>query len=295
MNAASILEQYKKYCYIIGRELDRSPNPAIARMLYQVDAEITPGMFMSLWISTTLLTAAGMLCAGLILFTAPFSPFQIEPPLPYILLFPAIGIGGVGIGFPFYLQTQISNKKMDIERKLPYALSFMSILASSGATPLDILRRVAREDYGHISNEFKKVLFRTDVLGEDVVTAMHSLVNNTPSELFRDICIDITNIIYSGGGLKGYLEGKSKELMSIRRQIYKEFVDSLAVFGEGYLGGVVMILTLSVLGIVISGALGIELGPLTPTQMFDLLIYVLIPVINLVFLQMLSVKYSTTP
>ena len=295
MKAAGIPEAYKKYCYLLGRELDRSPNPSIARMLYQVDAEMTPGMFISLWIVTTLAAGAGMLCAGLLLFATPFSPFQLEQPLLYILIFPVIGIGGVGIGFPFYLQTQISNKKMDIERKLPYALSFMSILASSGATPLDVLRRVAREDYGQISNEFKKVLFRTDVLGEDVVTAMHSLVNNTPCELFRDICIDITNIIYSGGGLKGYLEGKSKELMSIRRQTYKEFVDSLAVFGEGYLGGVVMILTLSVLGIVISGALGIELGPFTPAQMFDMLIYVLIPLINIIFLQMLSVKYSSTP
>jgi flagellar protein FlaJ len=295
MNGVNILDWYKKYCYVLGRELDRSPNSSIARMLYQVDAEMTPGMFMSLWIVTTLLAGAGMVCIGILLFTFSFSPFQVERPLLYASIFPMIGIGGVGVGFPFYLQTQISNKKMDIERKLPYALSFMSILASSGATPLDILRRVAREDYGHISHEFKKVLFRTDVLGEDVVTAMHSLVNNTPSELFRDICIDITNIIYSGGGLKGYLEGKSKELMSIRRQIYKEFVDSLAVFGEGYLGGVVMILTLSVLGIVISGALGIELGPFTPKQMFDMLIYVLIPVINLIFLQMLSVKYSTTP
>lgn len=295
MPGPGILEKYKKYCYVLGRGLDRSPNPAIARMLYQVDAEMTPGMFMSLWIGTTILAGVVMLCAGIILFAAPFSPFRLENPLSYVILFPVIGVTGVGAGFPFYLQTQISNKKMDIERQLPYALSFMSILASSGATPLDTLRRVAREDYGHISNEFKKVLFRTDVLGEDLVTAMHALVNNTPSEIFRDICIDITNIIYSGGGLKGYLEGKSKELMSIRRQIYKEFVDSLAVFGEGYLGGVVMILTLSVLGIVISGALGIELGPLTPKQMFDLLIYVLIPVINLVFLQMLAVKYSTTP
>lgn len=295
MGEPGILERYKKLCYVLGRGLDRSPNPTIARMLYQVDAEMTPGMFISLWVGTTVLSGAVMLCAGAIIFAAPFSPFRLDEPLAYIALFPAIGICGVGLGFPFYLQTQISNKKMDIERKLPYALSFMSILASSGATPLDTIRRVAREDYGHISNEFKKVLFRTDVLGEDLVTAMHALVNNTPSEIFRDICIDITNIIYSGGGLKGYLEGKSKELMAIRRQVYKEFVESLAVFGEGYLGGVVMIMTLSVLGIVISGALGIELGPLTPRQMFDLLVYVLIPVINIVFLQMLAVKYSTTP
>ena len=47
--------------------------------------------------------------------------------------------------------------------------------------------------------EFKKVLFKVDILGEDVVTAMHSLVDNTPSDLFRDLCIDVTNIIYSGG------------------------------------------------------------------------------------------------
>jgi flagellar protein FlaJ len=150
-------------------------------------------------------------------------------------------------------------------------------------------------DYGHISNEFKKVLFRTDVLGEDAVTAMHSLVNNTPSDPFRDICIDITNIIYSGGGLKGYLEAKSKELMASRRQVYKEFVESLAVFAEGYLGGIIMVITLAVLGIVISGTLGIELGPLTPVQMFNVLIYVVTPVVNIIFLAMLGVKYSTTP
>jgi len=139
------------------------------------------------------------------------------------------------------------------------------------------------------------VLFRVDILGEDVVTAMNGLTQNTPSDLFRDICIDMTNIIYGGGGLKSYLETKSKELMAIRRQTYKEFVESLAVFGEGYLGGVVMMITLAVLGIVISGALGIQFGPFTPTELFNVLIYALIPIINIVFLQVLSVKYSTNP
>ena len=83
--------------------------------------------------------------------------------------------------------------------------------------------------------------------------------------------------------------------MAIRRQTYKEFVESLAIFGEGYLGGVVMTLTLAILGIVISGALGIQLGPFQPKDLFNALIYLLIPLINIVFLQMLSVKYSTNP
>jgi flagellar protein FlaJ len=291
----NFLEAYKRFCYIFGQSFDKDPNRDITKLIYQADLEMTPGMFTSLWLVTSVLAALLMLILSSVILLLPESPFYTESPFIYILLITLIGAGASAIGFPFYLQNEIENKKRDIDKQIPYALAFMSILASSGATPLDIIRRLSREDYGQISNEFRKVLFRVDILGEDVVTAMNGLVHNTPSDLFRDICVDMTNIIYGGGGLKSYLETKSKELMSIRRQTYKEFVESLAIFGEGYLGGVVMTLTLAILGIVISGALGIELGPFEPKDLFKYLIYLIIPLINIVFLQMLSVKYSTTP
>ena len=291
----NFFEMYKRFCYIFGQSFDRDPNRDITKLIYQADLEMTPGMFTSLWLVTSLLAGTVMLVLGALILMLPQSPFYTKTPYIYILLIAFIGAAAAGIGFPFYLQNEIENKKRDIDKQIPYALAFMSILASSGATPLDIIRRLSREDYGQISNEFRKVLFRVDILGEDVVTAMNGLVHNTPSDLFRDICVDMTNIIYGGGGLKSYLETKSKELMAIRRQTYKEFVESLAIFGEGYLGGVVMTITLAVLGIVISGALGIEFGPFKPVDMFNILIYVLIPLINVVFLQVLAVKYSTTP
>ena len=294
MSGENLLEMYKRFCYTFGRSFDRSPNRDIAKMIYQADLEMTPGMFTSLWLVSTMLVAFLMTGIAAFIFLFPASPFRLPNPALYVLLFALIGAVGIAIGFPFYLQNQIENKKRDIDKQIPYALAFMSILASSGATPLDIIRRIAREDYGQISNEFRKVLFRVDILGEDVVTAMNGLVQNTPSDLFRDICIDVTNIIYGGGGLKSYLETKSKELMAIRRQTYREFVESLAVFGEGYLGGVVMTITLAVLGIVISGAIGIELGPFPPKDLFNYLVYLIIPLINVVFLQMLGVKYSTS-
>jgi len=290
-----VFELYKRFCYIFGRSFDRNPNRDIIKLIYQADLEMTPGTFSSLWIISTILVGLLMVIIASVVFLLPQSPFAIEKPLPYILLFALIGAAGVALGFPFYLQNQIENKKRDIDTRIPYALAFMSILASSGATPLDIIRRIAREDYGQISNEFRKVLFRVDVLGEDVVTAMNGLIQNTPSDMLRDICIDLTNIIYGGGGLRSYLETKSKELMAIRRQTYKEFVESLAVFGEGYLGGVVMTITLAVLGVVISGALGIQLASFSSKDLFTFLVYLIIPLINIVFLQMLAVKYSTNP
>ena len=291
----NIFEAYKRFCYLLGKSFDKNPNRDIMKLIYQADLEMTPGMFTSLWLVTSVLSGLVMLILSSLLLMVPQSPVHLESPAVYILIISFIGLIASAIGFPFYLQNEIENKKRDIDKQIPYALTFMSILSSSGATPLEIIRRISREEYGQISNEFRKVLFRVDILGEDVVTAMNGLVHNTPSDLFRDICIDITNIIYGGGGLKSYLETKSKELMAIRRQTYKEFVDSLAIFGELYLGGIVMIMTLAILGIVISGALGIQLGPFTPKELFNALIYLLIPLISIIFLQMLSVKYSTTP
>lgn len=287
--------RYKRFCYLFGRALDRKPNEKIERLLFQADVEMTPGIFISLWVVTTILVTLGMFALSLILFLHPQSPFSNGDWLLYSSVLAAVAAMATGGGFPFYLQNQVSNKKIDIERNLPYALAYMSVLASSGSTPLEVIRRIAEENYGHISKEFAKVIFRTDILGEDVVTAMNVLVKYTPSGIFRSICIDLTNIIYGGGGLTYYLEAKSKNLMNLRRQTYKEFVESLAVYGEGYLGGIVMIITLCVLGIVISGALSIELGPFTPEQLLHYLIYLIVPIVNIVFLQLLSVKYSTNP
>ncbi len=303
------VEAYKRFCYNHGKFLEYRQDDEMARLLYQADLEMTPGIFLSIWFMTAILASAGGIIASILIFAYPGSPFFVESPLIALpLLPPAIqgplpyivalsgAITAIAIGaFPFYLQNQITNKKLDIEKQLPYALAFMSILASSGETPLDVIRRVAIEDYGHIAREFGKVIFRVDILGEDAVTALNDLVLSTPSDIFRTICIDITNIMYGGSGLTEYLAMKSRDLMALRRQTYREFVESLAVFAEGYLGGVVMTVTLGVLGIIIGGSLGIELGPFTPAQLLQILIYAVTPIINIVFLQVLSVKYSTNP
>jgi len=293
--AFNALESYKKFCYTLGFHIDKQPNEAIAKLIYQSDLELTPGLFISIWMVTTAIAFTLALILFSALFLAPMSPFASPAGILYVLVLTLLTGLAVGGGFPFYLQNQITNKRMDIERQLPYAFAFMSILASSGTTPLEIIRRIAYEDYGHVSKEFQKVVFRVDILGEDVVTSMNVLVANTPSKLFRDICVDLTNIIYSGGGMKDYLETKSKEMMAMRRLVYKEFVDSLSVFGEMYLGGIVMLIIFASLGVILSGALGIQLGPFSAKEMFDYLVYLIVPLVNVVFLQVLSVKYSTNP
>ena len=72
----------------------------------------------------------------------------------------------------------------------------------------------------------------------------------------------------------------------------KHFIDSLSIFGEGYLSGIVMSVVLVVLMIVICSALGLDLKIMTPHQLFNFFIYFALPFINLMFLLMLWMKYS---
>jgi flagellar protein FlaJ len=283
---SAYLEKYKMFCYVLGKYFDRKPQEDIAKSLYQADLVMTPGMFMSLSLVTAFLASAVVFIFSVILFR------NSSTPLVYVGMLTSLTFGLTISGFPFVLYNKISGKNMNIEHELPFALSYMSILASAGSSPMDVVRTVAIEDYGEISTEFGKVMYRVDVLGEDGVTAMNHLVRNTSSESFRTICMDLANAMQAGGGLRTYLEMKSRELMDLRGKLQREFVDSLAVYGEGYLSGVVMSVVLVVLMIVVGSALGIDLGPLTPRQMFNLFVYFMLPFINIVFLVLLWMKYS---
>ena len=279
-------ERYKVFCYHFGRYIDETSRDDVAKMLYQADVEMTSGMFISLAGITALIAGSMMFVSSTIVFRGDMA---------YVTVLSILAFGLTLGGFPFVLYNRISAKKMNIEQELPYMLGYMSVLASAGTSPIDVVRRISIEDYGHISKEFGKVIYRVDILGEDAVTAMSDLIQNTPSEMFRAICIDLANIIHSGSGFMDYLEIKSRDLMTMRRLIQKEFVDSLSVYGEGYLGGVVMSVVLAVLGIVVCGALGIDMGIFEPRDLFNVFVYFVLPFVNIIFLAMLSMKYSRSP
>ena len=282
----NLAEKYKHFCYRFGIYFDRKPNTDLAKSLYQADVEITPGMFISLAIITSLLVSVFMFIISTVLFYGMPNAFVYVFSLTFLTLGLSLG------GFPFALYNKVSNKNMNIQHEIPFALSYMSVLASSGSPPLDVIRRVAAEDYGDISTELSKVMYRIDALGEDGNTAMSYLIQNTSSEHLRAVCIDISNAMQAGGGLQAYLELKSKELMEMRRQAQKAFVDSLSIYGEGYLSGIVMSVVLVVLMIVICSALGIDLKIMTPRQLFNFFVYFALPFINLIFILMLWMKYS---
>ena len=176
---------------------------------------------------------------------------------------------------------------------MPFVLAYMATLASAGMNPVEVLRHVALKDFGPVSSEFRKIVYRFDVLGDDIISAINYIAVATPSQSLHDILIGVSNIIVSGGSLRSYCDQEAKNLFDERRNKLKQFIDSLGAYSEGYLGGVLVAVIMGVVALILLGSLGIKVLPFLDTQ--DLmLIFILfaVPFVNVVYLGILELKFS---
>jgi len=282
---------YNKFSYFAFRWLDNKPRPGVLALLYKADIQMLPGMYLGNIITTAMIVTVAVLMSSWVIFT--FILHSALAPIFEIVL-PLAALGASLGALPLITLNKITGKKVKIDSVLPFVLAYMATLSSAGMNPVETIRAVAIKDFGPISREFQKIAYRSDVLGEDIISAVNHVALNTPSDTFRELLIGISNIIVSGGSLRVYCEQESRELFVLKRAKLKGFIDSLAAFSEGYIGGIVVSLIMGVIGVIVIGALGLRILPFLNTQdLFDLLVFLFVPLINIVFLAVLETRFSS--
>ena len=285
-----IVTRFRKFAYFFFKWFDNKPRIGTLDTLYKAGIQMLPGMYVGTIVIYAVLAGVITLVGSVLVFT-----FLYQTPLAPILI-PALSgtavLAGAG-ALPVITVNKITAKRVSIDSNLPFLLAYMATLSSAGMNPIDALRAIALKDFGAISAEFRKIVYRFDVLGEDIVSALNHIAVNTPSTSLHDILIGISNIVVSGGSLRGYCEQQSVSLFAEKKAKLKGFIDSLAAFSEGYVGGVIVTIVLGVIGIIIIGSLGVQIAPFLTTQnVFEIFIFFIIPFVNVIFLAMLEMKFS---
>ncbi len=185
-----------------------------------------------------------------------FNCLQTSRALIFEIVLPLSALGASLGALPLITLNKITGKKVKIDAVLPFVLAYMATLSSAVMNPVDALRAVGLRDFGPVSREFQKIAYRSTVLGEDIVSSINHVALATPSDALRELLIGMSNIIVSGGSLRTYCEQESKELFLVKRAKLKGFIDSLAAFSEGYIGGIVVSLIMGVIGIIVLESLG---------------------------------------
>jgi flagellar protein FlaJ len=148
---------------------------------------------------------------------------------------------GTYVGFFYYPSISAWERKGKIDMNLPYAISYISAMASIGVYPFAIFKKLAgaEETYGEVSRELKLLVRDVELLGFDFITALKKLVATTPSSNMRAFLQGAVTTTLSGGDMGGYFVKTAQEYMAERRKRYQDFIQTLELFAEFYVIGVV--------------------------------------------------------
>jgi archaeal flagellar protein FlaJ len=240
-----VLNKYERFAYRrLGPYVKKSAdaNAHLSLALRKANIQMRPEVYLATSYMNMLIaflsTLALLLVSGILyLFGVAFmgaGMFLLLVPLPLLL---AMTIYLVTFVMP---DLRAGQRAKDIEAKLPYALSFISTMASAGVTPQGIFASLAKQPiYGEVAKEAALISRDLEILGRDVITALTEAIDRSPSIRFQDLLQGAITTLSSGGDIKHYFLAKSEQYVYDNRQLQRRFLDNLSVMAESFVTVVV--------------------------------------------------------
>jgi len=199
--------------------------------------------------------------------------------------------GGVTVtlfyAYPIY---RADNLKRNLEDGLPFTTGYMAILAGAGVPPDRVFRSLAEVDAPlAVSDEAKNIVRDVELFGFDILSALESASDRSPSARFKELLEGFIATVHSGGSLTKYLRDRSRQYMKLKRIAMSRFSDALAILAEFYVTMLVAGPLILVVMLAVMAMLGGGTGLFDPRLLLYLLTYIGIPIGSAVFLIILDV------
>jgi len=190
--------------------------------------------------------------------------------------------------YPFHL---ITSKKNSIEANMPFAINHMAAIAASGVPPFVTFKLLSNiHEYGEVSNEAKRIVRNVESFGMDAVSAMKNVADRSPSPEFKQFIYGIVSSIETGGDLKRYLDNAAKEALFDYRLKREKYMQTLSTYADFYTAVLIAAPLFFVSVLSVMSLIGGEVFGLSIPSAMRLGVYVLIPLMNIMFL--LFVHYT---
>lgn len=192
----------------------------------------------------------------------------------------------IGIFYPYQM---VLSRKRSISTNLPFAISQMGAIASSGVPPTVIFKLLAEfKEYDVLAEEMEKITRNIEVFGLDPMTAMREVAKRTPSEKFKQLLLGLATTIEGGGSLTVYLKNAGEQSLFTWRIKRQKYLQQLSTYAEFYTGLLIAAPLFLIALFSVMYMIQPELGGFDIFQLMRISIYLLVPALNVGFLMFLQ-------
>jgi flagellar protein FlaJ len=188
--------------------------------------KIYPETYVSLMLFTAVLTIPVSVIAILVLYLYGFLPVLLLVPLPvYIIL-----------GFFLIPMSRAGDRAGNLEREMPFAAAYTSVMASGGIAPYTSFKRLAQvELMPAMKLEAREIIKDVEIFGIDPLTAIQNAAKKNPLEMFKDFLSGYSSTVIIGGDIGHYLERKAEDIFKARALRVRAAAERLGMLLETFI------------------------------------------------------------
>jgi flagellar protein FlaJ len=287
-----MLEKYRSFAAkLLGWVPDKYPDiiKPIAVTLPKCGMGIPPKNYVSAVCLTVLISYIVTLVVSsvLVLTVLKLNIFLTTLSIIFVPFLVAVGAFMLGMFYPYQL---VLSRRKSIETNLPFAISHMGSIASSGIPPQAVFKLLSEfKEYDVLAEEMQKITRNIEVFGLDPMSALREVAKRTPSDKFKQLLQGLTTTMEGGGDMKTYLKNAGEQSLFTWRMKRQKYLEQLSMYAEFYTG----ILIASPLFLIslfsIMNMIQPQLGGFEISQLMKISVYLIIPALNLGFLFFLHI------
>jgi len=200
-------------------------------MLERARIKIYPETYVSLMFFVAMLTIPISIISILFLVLFGFMPIIFLIPFPFYVM----------VGFLLIPMSKASDRATGLEREMPFAAAYISVMASGGIAPYNSFKRLSEvELMPAMRGESREIIKDVEIFGIDPLTALEVAAKKNPLDIFKDFLSGYASTVIIGGDIGHFLERKAEDIFKTRALRVKAAAERLGMLLETFIIVMVM-------------------------------------------------------
>ncbi len=251
--------------------------------LAKAGIQIYPETYISLMFLMALLTLPVSVVAIVLIYFTKITFLLFLVPLPAYIM----------IGFMVAPMSKASERASALEREMPFAATYITVMASGGIPPYMSFKRLTEVELLPATRKEARSLIRdVEIFGVDPLSALEKSAKYNPLDIFRDFVSGYASTVIIGGDVIHFLESKAQDIFKAGSMQVKAAAERMGMLLESFI--IVMVLMSLCFYILFSVesiySTGMDMG--SGVIMYT---YVFTPMLSIVFLYLAHGMQPKTP